>query len=432
MGKGGIARITNYGACYPDFFIRLNSNCHQAGFQNIIYNARIMKLLYICGALALGEWIGSRFPSMCALWPLFLLGAFLLALCFYGLEIPFWRGGVVALLGAGLYLYSLSPKAELIRLSPWIRNTRGSFSRQNPRPLKVEISRRIGLGLEHSRQTAEINRAILLGERRSLSPARKNVFVEAGTVHVFAVSGLHVMLIAKILVVLMMLFFVPQRFAGVLSLFPLWWYIWLIGFPPSSVRAAVMASINFMAPLFWRKSDMLRSWAITFLAVHLLSPGLITDIGCNLSFIVMLSLILATRAALTFRLQIIEALFFSVTAWAAGVPIAANAFGRVTPGGVIANIALLPAAGVSVAAGWLGVLLSFVSDFLSIHLNNLAALSTNLMTGVSRAILSLPYASFETLGWHPLFSIAWYVLLFAFLFYFGRRSRRSSISPNNW
>lgn len=209
-----------------------------------------MKLLYICGALALGEWIGSRFPSMCALWPLFLLGAFLLALCFYGLEIPFWRGGVVALLGAGLYLYSLSPKAELIRLSPWIRNTRGSFSRQNPRPLKVEISRRIGIGLEHSRQTAEINRAILLGERRSLSPALKNVFVEAGTIHVFAVSGLHVMVIAKILVVLMMLFFVPQRFAGVLSLFPLWWYIWLIGFPPSSVRAAVMASINFMAPLF--------------------------------------------------------------------------------------------------------------------------------------------------------------------------------------
>lgn len=346
-----------------------------------------MKLLYICGALALGEWIGSRIPSMCALWPLFLLGAFLLALCFYGLEIPFWRGGVVALLGAGLYLYSLSPKAELIRLSPWIRNTRGNFSRQNPRPLKVEISRRIGIGLEHSRQTAEINRAILLGERRSLSPSLKNVFVEAGTVHVFAVSGLHVMVIAKILVVLMMLFFVPQRFAGVLSLLPLWWYIWLIGFPPSSVRAAVMASINFMAPLFWRKSDMLRSWAITFLAVHLLSPGLITDIGCNLSFIVMLSLILATRAALTFRLQIAEALFFSVTAWAAGVPIAANAFGRVTPGGVIANIALLPAAGVSVAAGWLGVLLSFLSDFLSIHLNNLAALSTNLMTGVSRAIL---------------------------------------------
>lgn len=163
---------------------------------------------------------------------------------------------------------------------------------------------------------------------------------------------------------------------------------------------------------------MLRSWAITFLAVHLLFPGLITDIGCNLSFIVMLSLILATRAALTFRLQIIEALFFSVTAWAAGVPIAANAFGRVTPGGVIANIALLPAAGVSVAAGWLGVLLSFVSDFLSIHLNNLAALSTNLMTGVSRAILSLPYASFETLGWHPLFFYRLVCSSFCFSFLF--------------
>jgi ComEC/Rec2-related protein len=381
-----------------------------------------MKLLYICAALALGEYLASRCPLACSLWPFFLCGAALTALYSYGLNMKFGRTFAVALLGAGLYFYSLAPQAEVLRLSPWRHHARNYYSKgKAANPVKNEISRRIGIGLEHSSQTAQINRAILLGERRTLDPSLKKVFVDAGTVHVFAVSGLHVMVIAKILVVFMMMFFVSQRFAGLLALFPLWWYVSIIDFPPSAVRAAFMASINFLAPVFWRKSDMLRSWAITFLVVHLFSPRLISDIGCNLSFVVMLALILATRSALTFRMRVFDAFFFSAAAWAAGAPIAANVFGRVTPGGVVANILLLPAAGVSVCAGFLGVVFSSVSDFLSAHFNNIAALSTKLMAGVSYAVLSLPYASFETFRWHPLFCVLWYFLLLAFLLYFGRR-----------
>lgn len=380
-----------------------------------------MKLLYICGALAAGEKLASLYPCACPLYGVFLVAPALAALFSHALGIAFYRGLCVAVFGAGLYFAAVSPNAETIKLSPWSRQWKRSSPRVESGPVKGEISRRMGIGLDHCRETADINRAILLGERKALPQTLKKAFVEAGTIHIFAVSGLHVMVIAKTLVVLLMFFFVPQRLAGVFSLVPLWWYVHLIGASASSVRAAAMATIDLLAPLFWRKSDSLRSWSITFLAVHVTDPKMITDIGCNLSFTVMLSLILAAKAAKTFRAPLAEGLFFSVAAWAAGAPIAANVFGRVTPGGALANLALLPAAALSVSAGAIGVIASAFSDNLSSHFNNIAALSTDAMRGISKGISSIPYASFKTAAWHPAVCAAWYALLFSSLTCLSRK-----------
>lgn len=382
-----------------------------------------MKLFLICGALAAGEWAASLHPSACTSWPFFLAVALLAALVCHGLAVRAWYVPATALLGAALYFHAVLPHAETYRLSPWARHCRKRCRPSRPEPVKREVSRRIGIGLDHCRETAAVNRAILLGERRALPRDLGKAFIDAGTVHIFAVSGLHVMVIARTLVVLLMFMLFPQRLAGAVSLIPLWGYVWLVDAPPSAVRAGMMASLDLLAPVFWRRRDSLRSWAITFLTVHLVDPRMITDIGCILSFTVMLSLVLATRAAASFRRRWAEAVFFSAAAWAAGAPIAANVFGRVTPGGALANLALLPAAGVSVSAGALGVMASCVSEKLGAHLNNLSALMTSAMAGISRAVASLPMASFETSPWHPAVCVAWYVSLFAGLVFLRRGSR---------
>ena len=98
-------------------------------------------------------------------------------------------------------------------------------------------------------------------------------------------------------------------------------------------------------------------------------------------------------------------------AWAAGAPIAANAFGRFTPGGIVANLALLPAAALSVATGVVGALAGFVSETAAAHFNNLAALVTRAMTGVSRAVAGLGWANFEVEEWGFGACAAWYASL---------------------
>jgi competence protein ComEC len=121
--------------------------------------------------------------------------------------------------------------------------------------LRRDLSKRMGIGLAHSPEIADMNRAILLGERYRLRSETKKAFVQSGTVHVFAISGLHVMVIANLFVIFSALIMVPYRIRALAAAPPLWLYVWIIGFPPSAVRAALMASIYLAAPMFWRRPN---------------------------------------------------------------------------------------------------------------------------------------------------------------------------------
>lgn len=371
-----------------------------------------MNLLYICAALFAGEWFASLRPAACGSWPLFAIAAALAALLGHGFRLHGWRLVATAFAGAALFFLAVAPHEEELRLSPWLRDRpRRARSSAAATPLRRAFSRQAAIGIELDAEACAVNRAILLGERWRLKPELRRAFVESGSIHVFAISGLHVMIVARTLMVLLMLAFVPQRLAGAAALPPLWLYVYMIGAPPSAVRAAAMASLYLLAPVFWRRPDALRAWSLTFLAVHLADPRMVADVGCRLSFTVMLALILAVRPAERLGSLWAKALFFSFAAWAAGAPIAANAFGRFTPGGIVANLALLPAAALSVATGVVGALAGFVSETAAAHFNNLAALVTKAMTGVSRAVAGLGWANFEVENWGLGACAAWYASL---------------------
>lgn len=292
--------------------------------------------------------------------------------------------------------------------------------------VRSDLSRRVGLGLAGDPGTADLNRAILLGERARIDPETREDFVAAGTVHIFAISGLHVIIVAKTLLVLFVVCFLPLRFARLAVIPVLWAYTLLVGAPPSAVRATVMATFYFAAPAFWRRPNALLAWAYTFLAVHVLAPERLFDVGSALSFAVMLALVLWGRLASRAGLRGAAAAFgVTAVAWAAGVPIAARVFGRVTPGGLVANLAAVPVAGGTVVGGVTGVFASFLSSELAAHVNNAAALFTRLVAGLSRAVASLPGANFEVEPWPLWKCVLWYAAFVALaaLFIAVRRKR---------
>lgn len=291
-------------------------------------------------------------------------------------------------------------------------------------PAKAALSRCIGIGIGVERgDAAALNRAILLGERRGLPRRARRVFAASGAMHVFAVSGVHVMAVAKVLALLMQLLFVPKRLAGASAIPFVWGYVCVIGLPPSAVRAAMMATFYFSAPVFWRRPSAVMSWALTFMLVFCVSPRMITDVGCALSFTVMLTIILV-GGSLRGSGGAKSLLVVTVAAWAAGVPLSAHVFGHVTPGGIIANMVLIPAAALTVGAGALGMLAGFVSEAAAAHLNNLAALGSSAMAGVSAAVAKLPFADFEVEAWPISMCAAWYAAMLLVLFLSAARRAR--------
>lgn len=313
--------------------------------------------------------------------------------------------------------------ADITRRPFWIRGE-GTFARREQEALsnswrthasalRKELARRIGIGLEHRSDLAALNRAILLGNRTGLTSETRSVFANAGTTHIFSVSGLHVVVIAGVLRILLALLFVPARLCSLILIPILWTYILTIGSPPSAVRAGAMASLHFLAPLVWRRPDGLVAWTITFIAVHILAPEMLLNTGSLLSFSVMLGILLFLKwgEPLGNRNMPTSAFGVSFAAWAAGAPIVAYTFGTITPGALLANILLMPAATLSVSAGALGVLASCISNTLAAHINNAAALCTDAMVGVSWAVSRLPGSNFPSGQWRLWECAAWYALI---------------------
>lgn len=371
-----------------------------------------MNTLLVCLSLALGEFAASFAPQACGAWIVALLSAVGVALFGYALDMRWWNCAAAFLMGVALFFAASVEGERTYREEPWRRGRTVRVERRSAFPAVArDLSRRLAIGLDETRDAVQLNRAILLGERRRMPKQMKRIFVESGTLHVFAISGLHVMAVAGLITLLLRVLFVPLRWVGVAAVPLLWGYVALIGFPPSAVRAGTMASLYLFAPAFWRRPDALRAWEVTFFAIYVGRPTMITDVGCALSFTVVLAIILAGRFARRFRSRILAALFVTFAAWAAGVPIAAHMFGRVSPGAMLGNLLLVPLTGVTVVAGLVGLAFSFVSTTLAAHFNALAALFTDSMASIAEMVAVTPGSNFEVERWTVFQCVEWYAVI---------------------
>lgn len=294
----------------------------------------------------------------------------------------------------------------------------GDVARRCWERLGEGLARTLGLGLDWCAELAGLNRAILLGRREEIDPARRRTFVDAGTIHVFAISGLHVMVLAWFLDALLLRLELPHGLRGLVSLPPLWAYVVLTGAHPSAVRAALMASLCLAATAFGRRPDARCAWALTAFLVYGLHPERIFDVGCAFSFAVMLGIVLWLDLAGRTELHVLDGhpnlrrnagdFALSFAAWAAGVPIAAHVFGRVTPGGLLANFIVVRCAKplVQLAAGALAAG-GFCAPLAAL-LNNAATVFTWAMVFVSERVAALPGSTFEVRPWSFMACVAWY------------------------
>ncbi|MEY4690339.1 MAG: hypothetical protein RIT19_664 [Verrucomicrobiota bacterium] len=132
--------------------------------------------------------------------------------------------------------------------------------------------------------------AMALGWRTGLSGDVDDGFMRSGTLHVFAISGLHIALIAVLLVRVFRLLGWSRAVCGGLSLPLIWFYVAATGWQPSAVRSAVMTSVVVGTWMLERPGDLLNSLSLAALIVLLLDPGQLFQAGFLLSFLVVAAL----------------------------------------------------------------------------------------------------------------------------------------------
>ncbi len=134
--------------------------------------------------------------------------------------------------------------------------------------------------------------AMLLGKRQALEPGQQSAFLETGTLHLFAISGLHIGVIAFGLHTVLAILRVPPVPAVFAGLALLLVYVEATGGTPSAVRAFIMVAFFWSARVFGRPGNSLSALACSAVCVLLLYPYQLWSAGFQLSYVVVTSILL--------------------------------------------------------------------------------------------------------------------------------------------
>lgn len=293
---------------------------------------------------------------------------------------------------------------------------------------------------DFSEQTAILN-SLLLGYRSQMPFDLYRAFAATGTLHVFAISGSHVVVLAgAIIFALSAAGLSRTRWIWILG--PLLvFYTIMTGLQPSAVRACLMGMVFWLAPAIGRKPDIYASLSVAALLILAVAPADIGDLGFVLSFAAVLGIVLIyphlykpmerllaadplrlqaeawwVRAARFAGNQIASLLAVSAAACLATAPLTALYFKTVSPISLIGNLLAVPLASLVIVTGCISLVLGTIGGCLA-DIYNHANLVLVSVLGASIRILSRVPGGYFTIPPPPQWlAVLFYVILGLWLY----------------
>lgn len=140
-----------------------------------------------------------------------------------------------------------------------------------------------------------IAEAMLIGYKTDLTSALNTTYSNAGVSHVIAISGMHLGLIYLIIHQMFAYFFSKKHlhFVAVILILPILWIFSMVtGSSASVVRSAIMYSFIIVGNLISKNGNSLNALLGAGFIMNVIYPDILNDLGFQLSFAAVLSIIL--------------------------------------------------------------------------------------------------------------------------------------------
>lgn len=197
---------------------------------------------------------------------------------------------------------------------------------------------------------------ILLGKLYRLPKETIDWFQDTGTIHILSVSGLHVGFIGLIFFFIFhKLIWLSQKTSSILTFLVLIIFAIITGAKPPVIRATIMAGTIIAGMIIERDTDIYNNLALSALIILLHNPLTLFDVGFQLSFAAVFSLIYFTpfiEPKLWFLHRYLAKLVSVSISVQLGIsPILIFYFNKLSLVTVLANIIVIPLSGIILAVG---------------------------------------------------------------------------------
>lgn len=273
-------------------------------------------------------------------------------------------------------------------------------------------------------------KGLVTGDRSDISGETKSAFIDAGVMHLIAVSGLNVGYIILFITLTLSILRIPVLPRVIITILVLIFYCSFTGNSPSIMRATVMGIVLLISFLLERRQNFFNSIGIALMIILVIDSRQIYDAGFILSFSAVISMaviysvfekIIVKKISMwNFRGKKITiyafVLFFtSLAAQIGTLPITASYFGKISIISLFANVIAVPAANLSLAIGFLQIITALISGQLAAYPAEVNNLLLNFQLKFIQMCSSISFAYINVPVFSPAYIITFYVSLFVLL-----------------
>ena len=285
-------------------------------------------------------------------------------------------------------------------------------------------------------------KALIVGDRNSISNDLRQAFNRTGIGHLLAISGLHIGIVATgaFLIFKYLLSHVKfllwhawtKKGAVLLSVIPVFIYGLLSGMSPSTQRAVIMVTVFLAAFLFEREHDPMNTLAVAALLILVVHPPSLFSISFQLSFTAVLAILYGlSRVQIPWRsnsgggktpkhVRIATKLFYflmvSLFAILGTLPLTMFYFNQISLMGLFSNFIFVPLIGfVVVPLGLMAVFLYPLSGSVALGCLKAGAVVLEHTMSMVHFFADLPFAAVKTITPSYLEMSCFYILFWTVL-----------------
>jgi len=240
---------------------------------------------------------------------------------------------------------------------------------------------------------------LILGEKSSFNQAMTQSFINTGTIHIVALSGYNVTIVAEWIMKLFS--FLPKNFDIGVGILAILLFILMTGGSSTAIRAGIMATLALVARATGRNYDIARALILAGVLMIIFNPLLLVyDVSFQLSFMATVAVIFLSPKIekyflwVTEKFSLRDIVSVTVAAYLFVMPFILYKMGNLSFVALPANVLILPFIPFTMLLGFLTGFAGLLWYVLAVPIGYVAYLFLHYELGVIGFFSNLPFAAF--------------------------------------
>lgn len=263
--------------------------------------------------------------------------------------------------------------------------------------------------------------ALLLGQRSYMDKETIDKYSKAGVIHILAISGLHIGVFYFFLAFVLkpiekIKYGKTLKMIAILSL--LWLFAFLTGLPASVTRAVTLFTFISIGNYYNQQNNVYNAVAVSALMLLIFNPNFIFDIGFQLSYAAVISILLFQpfykRCYFTknkIGIYFIDIILVSLAAQIGVLPLSLYYFNQLPLLFLVANIVVIPLASCILIFGSFTLLLNFIFKPFALLCGKLLVIFISIMNSYITMISKIKNGIVENISFSAFLTILLYLFI---------------------